>query len=119
MVWSQRTKRGLQLAPLALLLLHDQGYKGWCHDGHGTSYNRNIMRSDPCLAPMADGDAAAPMAAKANFLQEILPVKTFPKGCHLFGGDGRQAETTTIAELQFSSPHKPPLTYGTNSSLRR
>ena len=26
-----------QLASLALLLLHDQGYKAWCHGGHGRS----------------------------------------------------------------------------------
>ena len=36
---SQMASRGLQLAPLALLLLNDQDCKGWCHSGHahGTS----------------------------------------------------------------------------------
>ena len=64
------------------------------------------MRSDPWLRwPMR------PMAAKAKFLQEILPVKTFPKGCHLFGGDGRQAGTTTITDLQVCTRPAPPPTY--------
>ena len=27
--------------------------------------------------------------------------KPSSKGCHLFGGDGRQAGTTTITDLQF------------------
>jgi hypothetical protein len=31
------SKRGLQLVPLALLLLHDQGCKIRCHGGHRTS----------------------------------------------------------------------------------
>ena len=31
------------------------------------------------------------------------------RGCHLFGGDGRQAETTTITDLQSCAPRNPPL----------
>ena len=37
----------------------------------------------------------------------------FPKGCHLFGGDGRQAGTTTITEgfAGISAPRslRPPI----------
>ena len=36
--------------------------------------------------------------------------KTFPKGCHLFGGDGRQAGTTTITDLQVLTRRVPLLT---------
>ena len=46
-------------------------------------------------APMADTAAGC----KSNFMLENLIGKTFPKGCHLFGGDGRQAETYTITEV--------------------
>ena len=40
------------------------------------------------------------MADHAMFL--VLATRnTFPKGCHLFGGDGKQAGATTITDLQF------------------
>ena len=34
---SKKIKRGLQLVPWTLLLLHDQSCKALCHGGHGTS----------------------------------------------------------------------------------
>ena len=59
------------------------------------------------------------MAAKANFVLEILIVKTFPKGSHLFGGGGKQAGTNTITNLQFKQARNAPPAYVTNSSGRR
>ena len=49
----------------------------------------------------------------------LVTNKRFPKGCHLFGGDGRQAGTTTITDLQVLARRVPPLAYGTISSCRR
>ena len=48
----------------------------------------NIMRVTFGLhtAPMADSADGC----KSNFVLEDLIGKIFPKGCHLFGGDGRQ-----------------------------
>ena len=46
-------------------------------------------------APMADTAAGC----KSNFALENMIEKTFTKGCHLFGGDGSQAETFTITDF--------------------
>ena len=45
-------------------------------------------------APMAD----TADGCKSNFVLENLIGNTFPKGYHLFGGDGRQAGTYTMSE---------------------
>ena len=60
---SQRTKCGLQLVPLALLLLYDQYYKVWCHDDHGTSC-RSCVAS--CTQPVAWYVDMADMAHSAG-----------------------------------------------------
>ena len=51
------------------------------------------------------------MAAKADFVFENLIGKTFAKGCHLFGGDEKQAGTYTITDLQVLARRVPPLAY--------
>ena len=87
--WSQRTKRGLQLAPLALLLLHDQGYKGWCHGGHGTSYHPSGTSCGVThglhTAPMAD---AAVWLQKLTSCKKFCPSKPFPKAAICLGEMG-------------------------------
>ena len=79
---SQRTKRGLQLAPLALLLLHDQDYKVWCHGGHGTSCSScaNIVltaHASPRLAAAAStrgcGRLTSHSAGDQKKLSQRLP----------------------------------------------
>ena len=65
----------------------------------------NIMRVTLGLqtSPMAD----TADGCKSNFVLENLIGKTFPKGCHLFGGDGRQAGTYTITDLQVLARRVP------------
>ena len=57
----------------------------------------NIMRMTLGLhtAPMAD----TADGCKSNVVLENLIGKTFPKGCDLFGGDGRQAGTYSITDF--------------------
>ena len=43
------------------------------------------------------------MAAKANFVLENHIGTTFPKGSHLFVGDGRRAGTYTITVVSHDS----------------
>ena len=59
------------------------------------------------------------MAAKANLVLENLIVKTFPFGCHLFRGDGKQAGIYTITDFQVLARRVPPLAYRTISSHPR
>ena len=50
--------------------------------------------------------------------RKISLVKSFPKGSHPFGGDERQAGTTTITDLQVCTRPEYPNDHPTNSSLR-
>ena len=79
---SQMVSCGLQLAPLALLLLHDQDYKAWCHGGHGTTCSPyvNIVltaHSSPRLATAAStrgcGRLTSHSAGDQKKLSQRLP----------------------------------------------
>ena len=93
-----RPKHPLRNPPTVLLLLYDQDYKAWCHGGHGTSCG-------PCVDTVLTAHAS-PRRLRRGTVDILLRIvlvtrKPFPKGCHLFGRDGRQAGTTTITDLQF------------------
>ena len=119
---SQRTKCGLQLVPLALLLLYDQYYKAWCHDDHGTSC-RSCVAS--CTQPKAWSMSIWPIwpilrgHVRSWMFLVLATRKSFPKGCHLFGGDGRQAGTTATLAVWLLVRYNVPPTYVRNSSGRR
>ena len=108
--WYHVVSRGLQRVPLALLLLHDQNYMVWCHGGHETSCSscENIVltaHASPRLATTASTRGCGRLTSHSAGGQ---------KGCHLFGGDERQAGTTTMTDLQVLARCVPPLAYPPN-----
>ena len=109
--WSQRTKRGLQLAPLALLLLHDQGYKGWCHDGHGTSYNPS---GTSCGVTLGSDGRCGRWLQKLTSCKKFCPSKPFPKVAICLGEMGGRLGPTPLPIYRLvhpTIPHQPiPLT---------
>ena len=75
-----------------------------------------------CVQPMPCIARYGPSGGNGQFMgvqRKISPVKSFPKGSHLFGGDERQAGTTTITDLQVYTRREPPPTHPTNSSCPR
>ena len=78
----------------------------------------NIMRGDPWPAYGSDGRYGA-MAADADFVLDNLIGKPFAKGCHLLGGDGKQAGTYLITDFKVCARPEAPLAYVTNSSRSR
>ena len=122
LVIKKRAELHLQVAPLALLLLPDHNYKVWCHGGHGISYSSSCAQLQ-WHGPWHDTTYAIWSILRGHGRSWMFLVletrKRFPKGCHLFGGDGKQAGTTTITDLQVSAPRVPPLTHVPNSSCTR
>ena len=77
------------------------------HAAHGMAWRYG------CIWPILRGHV------RSWILLVLATEKSFPKGCHLFGGDGRQGGTATIADLQVLARRVPPLAYPTNSSHPR
>ena len=103
---SQMVSRGLQASFTGLMLLHDQDDKAWCHGGHGRSCSPyvNIVLVTPHASPQL-ATAASTRGCGGLTLHSAGDQKNLSQGCHLFGGDGRQAGTyTTYRFTDISAP---------------